>query len=125
MLKLSKTCVHTQARLISCRVYAGHSISILCVLQVLLGSGLMIKETKLQYITASRQEMRVARDLARHYWTTAHMEIRSISGALCQNQGGRVLKPLKATPEKVDTIMSKRCTPATRELGMTFESNGL
>ncbi|XP_077545163.1 uncharacterized protein LOC144158268 [Haemaphysalis longicornis] len=74
--------------------------------EVHLGSGLKIKETRLKYITASRQEMKVARDLARHYWTPAQMEVRCVSGLPSRNPEGPIVTRERATPAKLDAIMN-------------------
>ncbi|KAL1457366.1 hypothetical protein MTO96_043491 [Rhipicephalus appendiculatus] len=69
------------------------------------GSGILMKAAKLRFIMRSQNEMKVAREMARYFWTPAEMQERSLTGQPCRRQADSVGK-LQATPQKADAIMN-------------------
>ncbi|KAH6920086.1 hypothetical protein HPB50_028657 [Hyalomma asiaticum] len=53
----------------------------------------------------SRNTTKVAREMARYFWTTEELQSRSLTGQACRRQAGSVAKP-QATPEKAEAIMN-------------------
>ncbi|KAH6919953.1 hypothetical protein HPB50_029059 [Hyalomma asiaticum] len=70
-----------------------------------LGSGIMVKAHKLNYIMRSRNVTKVARDMARFFWTPSELQVRSLTGQPCRRLADSVAKQ-QATPEKAEAIMN-------------------
>lgn len=68
--------------------------------QVYLGEGLYMPEAKLNRILYSKNEVKAARDMARHFWTKAERKIRNFTGRTPDGVAKQV-----ATPEKVEAVM--------------------
>ncbi|KAH6921118.1 hypothetical protein HPB50_027894 [Hyalomma asiaticum] len=65
----------------------------------------MVKAHKLNYIMRSRNVTKVARDMARFFWTPSELQVRSLTGQPCRRLADSVAKQ-QATPEKAEAIMN-------------------
>ncbi|KAL3244593.1 hypothetical protein MRX96_047147 [Rhipicephalus microplus] len=67
-------------------------------------AGILVNAAKLRFIMRSLNETKVAREMARYFWTPAEMQLRSLMGQPCRRQADSVAK-LQVTPEKAYEIM--------------------
>ncbi|XP_072144059.1 BEN domain-containing protein 5-like [Dermacentor andersoni] len=73
--------------------------------KVHLGPGITIPENKLAYIMKAGHEMKVAREMARFFWTVSELKIRSLTGHSSWKNSDAIGKQ-QATPNKVTAIMN-------------------
>ncbi|XP_049516515.1 uncharacterized protein LOC125942400 [Dermacentor silvarum] len=70
-----------------------------------LGPGILIPETNLGFIMKAGHEMKVARDMARVFWTTSELKVCCLTGQPSRRTPDSVAKQ-QATPNKVTAIMN-------------------
>ncbi|XP_075530936.1 BEN domain-containing protein 5-like isoform X2 [Dermacentor variabilis] len=69
-----------------------------------LGPGLTMPENKLSFIMKAGHEMKVAREMARFFWTVSELKIRSLTGHSSWKNSDTGKQ--QATPDKVTAIMN-------------------
>ncbi|KAH6945007.1 hypothetical protein HPB50_006728 [Hyalomma asiaticum] len=73
--------------------------------KVQLASGVAMPQANFVFITKSGQEMRVAREMTRFFWTVDEMKVRCLTGQVCRRTPDSTAKQ-PATPAKITAIMN-------------------